>query len=264
VTPGGTVLVTGAAGRIGSCLQAGLPELGWKLRLLDRRPMPDADEGAGIVVADLSDRDALREAMQGVTAVVHLAGAVRPSDPWEVVQAANIQGTADVFQAALDASVGRVVLASSHHANGFAPRSAGSDPAGGDRPDSAYGVSKIFGEALGRLYTDRYGMAVGCIRIGTFKARPDDPRQLATWLSPRDTVGLVHACLTSPLLGYRVVYGISANTRRWWDLTPALELGYQPVDDAEAYASEVLAPYGGKDPAGPDDPQGGPAAWRDG
>jgi uronate dehydrogenase len=278
-----TVLITGAAGRVGRYLSSGgprsegaagpqgLPDLGWDLRLLDREPIPGVPDA---VVADIRDGAALAEAMAGVDAVVHLAGAVKPSDSFAEVLTGNIEGTYQVLTAAREASVERVVFASSNHANGFAPRAApppgsGGDsllgpPWSGDRPDSYYGVSKLFGEALARLFVDRYAMRIACIRIGSCFDRPTDPRMLATWLSPGDAVRLVHACLTAPGLDFAMIYGVSHNSRRWWDLAPSQLLGYQPQDDAEVFASEVLAPYGGKDPGRPDDPQGGAAAWRAG
>lgn len=254
------VLVTGAAGRIGRYLRAGLPALGWDLRLLDRAPMDGHPEA---IVADVRDSAALRAACEGVDAVVHLAGAVRPDDPFDEILASNLEGAYQMFEAARLAGVERVVFASSNHANGFSPLSAASTPGTGDRPDSYYGASKIFGEALGRLYVDRYAMRVACLRIGSCFDAPTAPRMLGSWLSPGDVVRLVDACLSSPDLRYAVVYGISRNTRRWWDLRPAEALGYEPQDDAEVYARDVLAPYGGEDPTAPDDPQGGGAAWRD-
>jgi uronate dehydrogenase len=173
-----TVLVTGAAGRVGRYLRSGLPAFGWDLRLMDRAPIPDAPDA---IVADIRDTGALSEAMDGVDAVVHLAGVVKPNDPFADVLAVNIGGTYEVLEAARAASVERFVFASSNHANGFAPRGA-PDAGGGDRPDSYYGVSKLFGEALGRLYADRYGLRVACIRIGSCFDQPTDPRMLATTL----------------------------------------------------------------------------------
>jgi uronate dehydrogenase len=245
---GRSVLITGAAGRVGTVLRAGLPALGWQLRLLDLVPLPDEPDA---VVADIRDSDRLAAAMAGVGAVVHLAGLPR-EDTFDRILAANIEGSHRVFEAARQAGVRRVVYASSNHAVGFTPRQpvVGIDiPA---RPDTYNGLSKVFGEALGRLFVDKYGLQVACLRIGSCFPRPTTVRQLSTWLSPGDAVRLVHACLTTPDLGYAVVYGISANTRGWWDLGPGCALGYRPVDDAEAYAAEVLAARGDLDP---DDPE---------
>ncbi|MGB9377244.1 MAG: NAD(P)-dependent oxidoreductase [Mycobacteriales bacterium] len=237
-----TVLITGAAGAIGSTLARGLPAYGHRLRLLDSRPV----EGDDAVQADITDSAALDAAMAGVTAVVHLAG-IAEEGPFEPIMHANIEGTYRVFEAARQAGVRRIVYASSGRAVGFTPRApmVGIDVP--PRPDGYYGVSKVFGEALGRLYSDRYGMAVACLRIGTFVERPTVPRHLSLWLSPDDAVRLVHACLSYPALSYAVVYGVSANTRGWLDLEPGRVLGYHPRDDAEAYAAQVVAEHGEPD-----------------
>jgi uronate dehydrogenase len=112
-----------------------------------------------------------------------------------------------------------------------------------------------------RVFYDRYGLGAVCIRIGSCFDKPSSPRQLGSWLSPGDVARLVGACLRHPDVGYAVVYGVSDNTRRWWDLAPARALGYRPQDNAECYAEALLAPYGGVDPSSPDEPQGGAGVW---
>ena len=229
------VLVTGAAGRIGACLAAGLPEHGHTLRLLDVVPVDDPRHE--VIHGDVTDPAVLERAMRGVSAVVHMAGIPSPSASFEDLLRSNIEGTYRVFEAARLAGAERLVYASSNHAVGFAPRQ---DLAPADlpvAPDSHYGVSKAYGEALGRYYSDRYGMRVASLRIGTFEERPPTPRALSTWISPGDMVRLVHACLTAPGLTYAQVWGVSANTRNWWDLAPGRALGYEPRDDAEAFAA---------------------------
>ena len=124
------------------------------------------------------------------------------------------------------------------------------------RPDTYYGVSKVFGEALGRLMVDRYGLEVVCLRIGSWKQYPTSVRELSTWISPADGVRLLAAALTAPDVGFAVVYGISANTRAWWDLAPARALGYLSVDDAEEYADRIPGADAEPDPAA--DPERGP------
>ena len=179
--------------------------------------------------------------MRGVSAVVHLAGV--PSEaPWPELRDANVEGLVQLFEAARRAGVPRVVWASSNHAVGFTPASGEVSPATAVRPDTLYGVTKAFGEALGRYYVDRYGMQVACLRIGTFAEEPPDVRALSTWLSPGDCARLVDACLRSPELTYALLWGVSANTRRCWDLTSALALGYRPQDDAEAFADRLADP----------------------
>jgi uronate dehydrogenase len=249
----GTVLVTGAAGRIGTWLRGGLPERGWAVRCLDVVPVTDVRPGEQHMVADVTDLGAMEDATQGVDAVVHLAGVVGEST-WAAINHANIGGTYAAIEAARRAGVPRVVLASSNHASGFTPR-----PASGllreqdapPRPDTYYGVAKVAMEALGSLYADRYGMDVVCLRIGSAFPEPTTTRMLATWLSPDDTVALIDAALTAPSPGFTVAWGVSANTRNWWDLTAARALGYEPADDAEVYAEALIEAHGEPDPADP-------------
>jgi len=208
-------------------------ELGPGLRLLDIRP------GDGIEVLDVRDLGATERAFEGVAKVIHL-GAIPTEAAFESILDHNLRGTYNVYEAARRRGVSRVVFASSNHVVGMYPRS---QPVGVDdpvRPDSYYGVSKAFGEGLGRLYADKWGLEVACVRIGSFLERPRDSRHLSTWLSHRDGVALFRACLEAPLR-YAVVYGISANRRAWWDQAAAAALGYRPQDDAERYASEVGA-----------------------
>jgi uronate dehydrogenase len=249
----GPVLVTGAAGLIGTWLRGGLPERGWAVRGLDVVPIPDTRPGEEQVVADVTDLAAMVEATRGAAAVVHLAG-LPTEDTWPAISHANIGGTYATLEAARRSGAERVVLASSNHAAGYAPRPAEgllTEDDAGHRPDTYYGVSKATMEALGSLYADRYGMDVVCLRIGSAIPQPTTVRHLATWLSPTDTVALVDAALRAPSPGFAVVWGVSDNTRRWWDLTAAQALGYRSRDDAEVYAAAVIAAHGEPDP---DDP----------
>jgi uronate dehydrogenase len=227
-----TVLVTGAAGRIGTCLRESLPELGWTVRAFDRTA------GEGIAVGDVTSPSDLDAVAAGVDAIVHLAG--QPVEaPWPVIRAANLDGTFELFEAARRHGVRRVVYASSNHAVGFTPLDGELAADIPPRPDTLYGVSKVFGEALGRYYVDRYTLQVACLRIGTFDERPPDLRALSTWLSPADCTRLVDACLRSEELTYSIVWGISANTRRTWSLEAGYALGYLPADDAEQWADSL-------------------------
>jgi uronate dehydrogenase len=227
-----TVLVTGAAGRVGRFLRASLPELGWQLRCTD---VAAAD---GVQAADVTSARALDEVVPGTDAIVHLAA--QPVEaPWTVIREANLEGCYQVFEAARRHGVRRVVYASSNHAVGLTPNEpdlpAGTPP----RPDTLYGVSKVFGEALGRYYAERYGIRVACLRIGTCAETPPNVRALATWLSPGDCARLVDACLRSSDLDYAIVWGVSANTRRTWSLAEANRLGFVPQDDAEEFAGAL-------------------------
>jgi uronate dehydrogenase len=244
------ILITGAAGRVGSMLRPRLARPGRTLRLLDIAEIT-AGPGEEAVRADVADLAAMTAACAGAEAVIHLGG-LSGEASWERILQVNIHGTYVAFEAARRARAGRVVFASSNHAVGFLPRSA--LPAGDyafPAPDTYYGVSKAAGEALASLYHHRHGMDAICIRIGTCAPRPVTVRSLSTWLSPDDAGRLFEACLSAPAPGFRVIYGASANTRGWLSLAGARELGYVPRDDAEAYAASVLAQHGQPDP---DDP----------
>jgi uronate dehydrogenase len=239
------VLITGAAGRIGTVLRRGLAH---ELRLTDVVRPDDAEHE--LVLADLTDAEAVDRAVAGVDAVVHL-GAVPDEAPFEEIAGPNLHGTFHVFDACRRLGVRRIVFASSNHATGMYPVG---EPLTGlslPRPDGLYGVSKVYGEALGRMYSERFGLEVVALRIGSFAERPRDRRSLHTWLSHGDCVRLVDAALTAPAVGFTIVYGVSANTRRWWPHDDAARrIGYEPRDDAEAYADGL---------EGPDyDLQGGP------
>ncbi|MET0461016.1 MAG: NAD(P)-dependent oxidoreductase [Ilumatobacteraceae bacterium] len=234
------VTVTGAAGRIGQVLVPGLSAAGHRVRGVDllRPDVPWADD---VIVADvLHDDGALVEALAGADAVVHLAAQARETD-FETAVDTHVRMTHRVLEQARASDVGRVVYASSNHAVGFTPRAPMVPVATPVRPDTFYGVGKAAAEALCSLYHDRHGLAVACLRIGSFRDRPTTRRHLSSWLSPGDLVRLVDACLGAPDLGFAVVYGISANTRRWWDLSSARQLGYEPLDDAERWAAEIDA-----------------------
>ncbi len=244
------ILVTGAAGHIGTMLRPRLARPGRTLRLLDTAQIT-AGPGEEAITASVTDLGAMTEACQNVEAVVHLAG-IATEAPWRQILEVNIDGTYAVFEAARRAGVSRVIFASSNHAVGFSPREAFPVPDYAfPAPDTYYGVSKAAGEALAAMYHHRYGLDAICIRILTCAERPPSVRALSTWLSPDDAGRLFGACLSAPSPGFRVVFGVSANTRGGWvSLDEARALGYEPRDDAEVYAAEVTA---GGEP-GPDDP----------
>jgi uronate dehydrogenase len=246
-----TILITGAAGSVGGMLRGRLAAEGRSLRLLDTAPLT-AGPGEEIVQASIIDMATMTEACQGAAAVIHLAGLATEA-PWDQIAELNIHGTYVVFEAARRAGVSRVVYASSNHAVGFTPRSAFPAPDYAfPAPDTYYGVSKVAGEALAALYHHRYGLDAICIRILTCADRPTGIRSLSTWLSPDDAGRLFETCLTAERPGFRVVYGVSRNTRGGWvSLDAARELGYEPRDNAESYAASVIAERGEPDPADP-------------
>ncbi|UYM06234.1 NAD-dependent epimerase/dehydratase family protein [Solicola gregarius] len=245
-----TVLVTGASGGLGRLMRPRLATEGRTLRLLDvvAPEPPGDDESVQIVTASVTDPAAMRAACEGADAIIHLGG-VSVEGPWSDILANNIDGTRVLLEAARDAGVRRVVLASSNHAVGFYDRDAA--PEGGlpaevvPRPDTYYGVSKVALEALGSLFHSRYGIDVTCLRIGSCFEKPWDPRSLWTWMSPDDGARLFEACLATPEPGFRVVWGISNNTRNWWSPKAGEAIGYHPQDDSEVYADEIMAAYTG-------------------
>jgi uronate dehydrogenase len=243
-----TILLTGAAGGLGTLMRGLLPSYGYELRLLDMLPI-EGEPGA--ITADLADTAALREAVRGVDAIVHLAGISLESTFGKILKA-NIEGTYNLYEAARAEGVRRVVFASSNHAVGYTPRPQGDDPLIAldtpRRPDTFYGLSKCFGEDLAQLYADRHGIDTVSVRIGSCFPEPSTVRSLSVWMSPADGARLLHAALTADVTGHTVVYGSSANTRLWWDLAPARALGYEPQDDSEVFAAKLVAEQGELDP----------------
>ncbi len=234
------ILITGAAGSIGGVLRGGLRGHYPIIRLTDIAVLGDAGPGEEIVTAELCDLAQMEAAMADVDAVVHLGGTSVESD-WESIHANNIVGLYNTFEAARRRGVSRIVFASSNHAIGFYRRNRRIDDAVAPRPDTRYGVSKLFGEGLARLYADKHGIGAACLRIGSFQKRPLNSRMLSTWISHRDMVQLVRCCLDAPALHFEIVYGASGNSRSWWDNSAAIRLGYAPEDNAEDYADEILA-----------------------
>jgi uronate dehydrogenase len=232
-----SVLITGATGDVGTHLSRELAGK-YKLRLSDKRPLKPP-KGQTFVKADISKMpDALR-ITKGVDAIVHLGG-YSVEGPWEGILQANIIGAYNVFESARRNGVKRILFPTSNHAVGFYRRDQTIDHRVYIKPDSRYGVSKVFGEALGSLYADKYGMEVFMMRIGNVNPVPIDKRRLSIWFSPRDLAQLVSIGIDHPDIKFEIVYGISGNKRAWYDNSNAVRLGYRPQDDSESFAEEVL------------------------
>ena len=228
------VLITGAAGAIGSALREGLRGRYRNLRLTDINPVAALANNEEFIQADVSDRGALEKLMQGVDALVHMTGAPAEHD-LETLFRVNNRGLYDVLETARLAGVKRIVYASSNHAFGCYPIEVPVSPAMPARPDSMYGVFKVLGEAMLQYYQDRHGIASVSLRIGTYRPLPIDQRSLATWLSPRDIVQLVDLSLRHPNPGALVVNGYSGNTRIKTQDPNWATLGYVPLDNAEEH-----------------------------
>ena len=247
------VLITGAAGLVGGVLREGLRD-GYDLSGVDMRPV----EGFESLVADTTDLEAMQPAFEGIDVVVDLASVPDQDSAWDVVHGNNLPSTFNALEASRRAGVKRVVFASSNHATGnyeddhpysaiVAGDYAGLDPADIPyvtasmplRPDGPYGIGKAFGEATGRYFSDRFGLSVICLRIGTLnrESRPLNPRQFATLLTHRDLVQLVERCIEAPdHLKFGIFYGVSDNKWRVWDISDSRDaIGYSPRDNAEQW-----------------------------
>lgn len=233
------VLVTGAAGSIGRVLTVGLADRGHEVVGLDRVPAPDGTDFPWHVI-DCADPDAVASvfAESALDAVVHLAGHPGEASLPDSLTS-HVITTAALLDAMVEHGVTRMVYAGSNHAVGRTPRRDLVSDDAQPRPDTFYGVGKVAAEAVMSLYADRYALdAVSC-RIGSLLPQPETLRNLSTWLSHDDCVRMVDAALTTTAPGFAVLYGISANTRGWWDLEPGQRLGYQPQDNAEEFADRI-------------------------
>lgn len=229
------VVLTGAAGGIGQALRAPLRARASLVRLVDRKPIEDVAEGEVGECVDLIDLPRLQEALRGMDAVVHLA-AVPTEDSYDRIAEANLRGTFNVLEAARLERVRRVVFASSNHTTGFYGREERISPRDPVRPDTLYGVSKVFGEALGSLYADKFGLEVVALRIGACSDEPPEGAARPMWLSPGDMARLTWAALTAAGVRFEVVYGLSDTGSPWWDNGEAARrIGYEPHDAIEPH-----------------------------
>ncbi len=239
------ILVTGMSGLIGGIAGRRLAER-YEVRALNRRPV----EGFETVEADITNMDAIRPAFEGVDTVVHMAAYLGDDDRMQME--VNVNGTYNVFEAARQAGVRRVVFGSSGATmqayeneepfkaltegrpgdiSGPRPLITHLDPV---RPSRIYGVTKVWGETLGRQCSEAYGMSVLCIRLGRVREedRPTNAREAAVYLSHRDAAQIIERCVDAPdHVKFDIFYGVSDNYTRFRDIAHAAEvLGYVPQD----------------------------------
>jgi uronate dehydrogenase len=220
------------------------------LRLSDREAVAVAGPGEEVLLADLADAAAVDAIVAGVNAIVHLGG-VSVEAPFEPILQANIVGLYHLYEAARKHGVRRIVFASSNHVTGFYSQGQTISAEDPPRPDGLYGLSKAFGEDLSRLYFDRWGIETACVRIGSSFPEPKDRRMLATWLSYDDLHRLVLACLSTPVLGHTIIFGMSDNSVTWWDNRCARHVGYVPKDSSDRFRDAVYARTAAPDPSDP-------------
>lgn len=233
------VLLTGASGALGRILAKGLGDAGHKLRLTDMAPFPDdrLPAGATFTRADLNDGVALLGLAEGCGTILHFGG-VSTERPFEEVFGPNLRGLFHVYEAARREGA-RVMFASSNHAIGFHERTEQLDDDCAHRPDGFYGLSKAYGELMGRMYWDKHGVESVSVRIGSSYPEPRDARMLATWLSYADLVRLAERCVLAERTGCAVVWGASANASSFWGRDAREALGWAPQDSADGFADKV-------------------------
>jgi uronate dehydrogenase len=233
------ILITGAAGDVGARLRRLLRGVYPRIRISDIRKPSDLGSDEEFIAADLADYGQVEKITSGIEGIVHLGG-FSVEGPWETIHRSNIVGCYNLFEAAYRSGVKRVVFASSNHAVGFYPRERKIGVDVTVRPDSRYGVSKAFGEALGALYADKHGLGVTCIRIGNVNDKPLDKRRLSIWLKPEDLVQLVRIGLEHPDIRFEIFYGASDNKAAWWDNGNAERFGYRPQGRAEDFRAFAM------------------------
>lgn len=236
------LLITGAAGRIGSDMRNRLTDLAHTLRLSDISDLGDAKESEEIVYCDLGDPAAVLELVKGCDGIVHLGGKANEG-PWDVIRNANIDGVLNLYEAARQHGVKRIVFASSYHTIGYYKQTETLDASTPARPDSLYGVSKVFGEALASMYHDKFGIETALVRIGSTFPEPHSYRMMQTWFSPADFSRLIDWAFSVPELGCPIIFGVSDNKTVWWDNASIAALGWRAVDSSEPYRAQVEAKF---------------------
>ena len=234
------LLVTGAAGGIGGLVRGRLGHVARVLRLSDVLPIDAAGESDEVRTCDFAEFDSVRELVRDCDGILHLGGKSIEGNFDEILRS-NMVGLYNVYEAARQEGVPRILFPSSNHAIGFHSRETRLDADAPLRPDSLYGASKCFGEAIARLYFDKFGIESAIVRIGSCLAEPRDHRMLATWLSPDDFIRLVERVFLAPRLGCPVIYGVSANDECWWDNSKTEYLGWRPKDNAERFRAGLDA-----------------------
>jgi uronate dehydrogenase len=232
------VALSGAAGNIGRILRQEIPRHGFNLRSAGgMSPLTPLHDGEDVTHGDLADPDVVDNLLRGVDVLVHMAG-TSVERPLHEVVANNLVALHQVYEGARRHRVRRIVLASSNHAFGMYPVEERLKLDSPYRPDGMYGLSKVWGEAMARMYWDKHGIEGVCLRIGSaMETPPTNERQLSTWLAPDDLVQLVVKSIRAERVGWAPVWGISANARAYCDLSEGNAIGYEPLGNAEHFAA---------------------------
>ncbi|MGX6999541.1 NAD-dependent epimerase/dehydratase family protein [Caballeronia sp. KNU42] len=235
------IALSGAGGQLGSVVRTALIARGIPLRSAGgTKPLAALVEGEDVMHGDLRDPAVVDRLLDGVDVLIHFAGTSVERPLPEIIDN-NLRALVEVYEGARRQGVRRVVFASSNHAIGMYPVTEHLELDCALRPDGFYGLSKVWGEALARMYWDKHGIESICVRIGSCLERPTEPRHLSTWFGHRDLMHFLDRCIEAEGVGFMTVWGVSANTRSWWDNRGADHLGYVPTQNAEDYAAQVLA-----------------------
>lgn len=254
------LVLTGAAGSLGARLRAPLAAMCDELLSTDIvESVGDLAGNETYVQADLADMAAINPLLKGADMVIHF-GALVDEVPFEEMLGPNFIGAYNIWEAAHQHGLRRVVYASSIHAVGMYPKNEAIGTDVPHRPDTFYGLAKCFAEDLGRMYWEKRGLEAVCLRILSC-APVTNPRAVGSWLSFDDMIQLVERSITTPITGFSIVYGVSDNDRAPVDNTAARHLGYRPRDNAEQFAEKIYAEFGPLDPQDPSNYRhGGPFA----
>jgi uronate dehydrogenase len=244
------LLLTGAAGGVGRSIRPLLSQLAEQVVLSDIGDVTEIGPKEIFIRCDLSDATGVSRLVDGVDGIIHLGG-ISVERSFDLILQGNIIGQYNLYEAARHHGKPRIVFASSNHVVGYYRSDDYIDNTVYPRPDSLYGVSKVFGEAIASMYYDKFGQETLSLRIGSCFERPLNPRMLSTWLSYRDFVSLCGRAFATPRLAHTIVYGASANEKRWWDNSKAAFLDWQPEDSSAQWSAEIEASAGPQDPTDP-------------
>jgi uronate dehydrogenase len=244
------LLLTGAAGGVGRNIRPLLSQLADHVVLSDIGDVTEIGPKESFIRCNLADARGVLGLFDGVDGVIHLGG-ISVERSFEPILQGNIIGLYNLYEAARHSGKPRIVFASSNHVVGYYRSDDHIDNTVYPRPDSLYGVSKVFGEAVASMYQDKFGQETLSLRIGSCFERPLNTRMLSTWLSYRDFVSLCGRAFLTPRLGHTIVYGASANEKLWWDNGKADFLGWKPEDSSARWSAEIAASSGEPDPTDP-------------
>lgn len=237
-----TLLVTGAAGRVGRAVRPSLRQQ-FSLRCFDRHATPDPAPGEQVVIGDLNDPHALHAAVDGVDGVLHLAAVHGLGLTFDASLDVNYRAMIALLDATRHAGVGRFVYASSHHVFGAHRRDGFDASEARPAPDAHYGLGKAFGELACSLYAHRFGLRTLVVRIGNADPTVTDDRTLRLWVSARDLAQLFAIGFTHPEITFDVVYGVSRCPAPLFVDPVGERLGFRPQDHAVDHLDPQFVAY---------------------